>query len=140
MIADHRAAGKPVSVMMMDLDKFKQINDSFGHDVGDRVLKSVADVLRATLRHNDAIARIGGDEFAAALPNVDRIGAMEIAERIMQVASEQYVRADANATVPLKLSIGICDNTKLSSAEEMLKSADKAMYLAKGKADAPDAG
>ena len=131
MIEEHGAAGSQVSVLMMDLDKFKLINDTYGHDAGDQVLKSVADVLRTTLRHNDAIARIGGDEFAALLPDVDRQGAAEIADRIIQSAGEQFVLVDAQASVPLKLSIGICDNTEFSSAEDMLRQADKAMYLAK---------
>jgi len=125
----------PISVLMMDMDKFKLINDTYGHDVGDHVLKSISDVLRATLRQGDAIARIGGDEFAAVLPNVDRQGAAEIAERIIQTAGEKRILIDAQTSVPLKLSIGICTNSAAISAEEMLKQADKAMYLAKGKAE-----
>ena len=133
LVADHNASGAPVSVLMMDLDKFKQINDTYGHAAGDKVLKSVATVLKATLRHNDAIARIGGDEFVAALPNVDRQGAAEIAERIIQSANEHFVVIDEQTSIPLKLSIGICDNEHLSHAEDMLKQADQGMYIAKGK-------
>jgi diguanylate cyclase (GGDEF)-like protein len=125
----------PLSVLMMDLDKFKAINDTYGHDAGDRVLVSVAEVLRATLRQGDAIARIGGDEFAAVLPNVDKQEAALIADRIIQSASEHSTAVDAQNSIPLKLSIGICDNSEAISADEMLKRADKAMYAAKHSTD-----
>lgn len=133
VLCAHETAGNRVSVLMMDLDKFKAINDTYGHDAGDRVLKSVAEVLKATLRQNDAIARIGGDEFAAVLPNVDRLAAAEISERIIRAAAEQFVVIDAQTSILLKLSIGICDNSIYHSADDMLKQADKAMYIAKTK-------
>ena len=131
LMNDNNIAKMPVSVLMMDLDKFKSINDAYGHDAGDRVLVAIADVLRATLRQGDAIARIGGDEFAAVLPNVGKHDAAVIAERIIQTAGERLVAVDAQTSVPLKLSIGICDNSETSSADEMLKRADQAMYAAK---------
>ena len=131
LMNDNNVAKMPVSVLMMDLDKFKSINDAYGHDAGDRVLVAIADVLRATLRQGDAIARIGGDEFAAVLPNVGKHDAAVIAERIIQTAGERLVAVDAQTSVPLKLSIGICDNSETSSADEMLKRADQAMYAAK---------
>jgi diguanylate cyclase (GGDEF)-like protein len=135
MKSDANASGMPLSVLMMDLDKFKAINDTYGHDAGDRVLVSVAEVLRATLRQGDAIARIGGDEFAAVLPNVDKQEAALIADRIIQSASEHSTAVDAQNSIPLKLSIGICDNSEAISADEMLKRADKAMYAAKHSTD-----
>ena len=131
LMNDNNVAKMPVSVLMMDLDKFKSINDAYGHDAGDRVLVAIADVLRAALRQGDAIARIGGDEFAAILPNVGKHDAAVIAERIIQTAGERLVAVDAQTSVPLKLSIGICDNSETSSADEMLKRADQAMYAAK---------
>ena len=131
MVQGTNAAGLPVSVLMMDFDKFKAINDTYGHDAGDRVLVSVAEMLRSTLRQGDAIARIGGDEFAAVLPNVDKQEAALIAERIIQTAGERLIAVDAQTSIPLKLSIGICDNSEINSAREMLKRADKAMYASK---------
>lgn len=131
IIRECESAGKPASVLMMDMDKFKAVNDTYGHDAGDRVLKSIAELLRSTLREGDAIARIGGDEFAAVLPNVDQRGAAEIAERIIQAATEQHIPIDAQTSIPMKLSIGICDCQSTRAMDEMLQNADKAMYIAK---------
>ena len=127
-------SGEHVSVLMMDLDKFKSINDSCGHDVGDRVLKAFADVLRDVLRHEDAIARIGGDEFEAVLPGVSRKEATIVANRILKAANSKIVQIGDETGIQLRLSIGVCDNETTNSEEEMLKYADKAMYIAKGKA------
>lgn len=127
-------ADSPVSVLMMDLDKFKQVNDTFGHDYGDRALKAISCVLKNVLRHEDAIARIGGDEFAAVLPNVRKREAVDIANRILVSAGQNEINQENDSTVALKLSIGVCDNELVSSGEEMLKCADKAMYLAKNQA------
>ena len=124
-------SGTRVSVLMMDLDKFKLVNDTYGHDHGDHVLRAVSDVLKDVLRHEDAIARIGGDEFAAVLPGVGKKEAAEIARRILDAAGKKVIRHESAADIPLKLSIGVCDNETVSSAEEMLKCADKAMYQAK---------
>ncbi|MPM49678.1 hypothetical protein SDC9_96408 [bioreactor metagenome] len=126
-------AGERISVMMMDLDKFKGINDTYGHDDGDRVLRAVADVLKEVLRQQDAIARIGGDEFAAVLSGVGRREAADIANRVLRAANQRVVQLGSGASVPLKLSIGVCDNTGAATEEELMKCADKAMYLAKGR-------
>lgn len=133
-LSDSVLTGKNVSVLMMDLDKFKSINDTHGHDGGDLVLMAFANVLKEVLRHEDAIARIGGDEFEAVLPGVGRKEAMEIANRILKAANNTVVQIGAGANIRLKLSIGVCDNRIAKSAQDMLKCADKAMYIAKGRA------
>ena len=125
------AAESHISVLMMDLDKFKWINDTYGHAVGDRVIAEFADLLRCTLRREDAVARIGGDEFAAMLRNANREKASEIANRIIEATNKRQIPLDGQTTVQLKLCIGICENAGTVSAEEMLKRADQAMYCAK---------
>ncbi len=124
--------GENVSVLMMDLDKFKSINDTHGHDVGDLVLKAFAEVLRDVLRHEDAIARIGGDEFEAVLPGASRKEALIIANRILRAANSKVVQIENEAGIQLRLSIGVCDNNAANTEEDILKCADKAMYMAKG--------
>lgn len=122
-----------VSVLMMDLDKFKEINDTFGHDTGDRVITELGDLLRGALRQKDAIGRIGGDEFAAILPGVSSAEAMVIANRVLKIAGKRGVYLEEGTCVRFTLSIGICDNKDVKLAEDILKCADKAMYMAKNK-------
>jgi diguanylate cyclase (GGDEF)-like protein len=116
---------------MMDLDKFKSINDTYGHDTGDRVLAAFAKVLKGTLRHEDAIARLGGDEFVALLPGIAKREATEIANRILRSAEAENVACGTKPGIPLVVSIGICDNANAASEDAMFKAADQAMYLAK---------
>lgn len=123
--------GASFSVLMMDLDKFKSINDTYGHDTGDRVLIAFAEVLKGTLRHEDAIARLGGDEFVALLPGIAKREATEIANRILRSAEKESVSCGAESGIPLVVSIGICDNASAASEDAILKAADQAMYQAK---------
>ncbi len=121
-----------VSVMMIDVDHLKHINDTYGHYNGDRALLAVADALRRTLRLQDAIGRIGGDEFAVVLPGQGAKEAAIIADRIRREVSETCVEMDDGQAITLTLSIGICDNTVSdAAAEKLVKHADKAMYVAK---------
>ena len=124
-------SGIPVSLLMMDLDKFKNINDTYGHDAGDRVLIAFAELLKNTLRSEDVVARLGGDEFVALLPGIAKREAMEIANRILRSAEKQSVPCGAGSGVPLVVSIGLCDNREQKTADAILKCADQAMYLAK---------
>ncbi len=125
--------GERVSVLMMDLDNFKGINDTFGHDGGDRVIIALADLLKEVLRQKDAIGRLGGDEFVAILPGVNRTEAKVIAQRILTVAEKKDGDIMEGTSIRFTLSIGICDNTNVKWAEDILKCADKAMYMAKNK-------
>ena len=131
--SEARHTDERISVLMMDLDKFKGINDTYGHDDGDRVLQAVAEVLKEVLRHQDAIARIGGDEFAAILSGVGRKEAAEIAGRIIRAANQKTILLGSGEPVHPKLSIGVCDNKGVTTEEDMLRCADKAMYIAKGR-------
>jgi diguanylate cyclase (GGDEF)-like protein/PAS domain S-box-containing protein len=113
-------SGEPCAVLLIDLDGFKEINDTKGHHAGDEVLRQVALRLKIALRAQDTPARIGGDEFAAVLPNTDAAGATRTAERIVRALEE------------IRASIGIAvfpDHGKKS--EELLEHADQAMYHAK---------
>jgi len=124
------------AVLFMDMDRFKQINDSLGHGVGDRVLMAVADRLRECIRNIDTAARIGGDEFMVLLAGVDAPGAEVAARRILQSVSNPIDVDGMNFS--LTLSIGIAmypeDGT---SVDELIRNADSAMYVAKdhGRAD-----
>jgi two-component system, cell cycle response regulator len=82
-----RKIGKPVGLMILDLDHFKQINDTHGHDVGDMVLREVADCLRATTRYHDVVARLGGEEFAVVVPNMNEDELVDFADRMRNAVS-----------------------------------------------------
>ena len=85
------------------------------------------------MRHQDAIARIGGDEFAAILSGVGKREAAEIGSRIIRAANQKTILLGSGEPVRLNLSIGVCDNKSVTTQEDMLKCADKAMYIAKGR-------
>jgi diguanylate cyclase (GGDEF)-like protein len=128
-----RHAGResdPCSVLLMDLDRFKEINDTWGHQVGDIVLKSVALRFRFCLRAQDTPTRLGGDEFAAVLPSTDTTGAERVAERIVRELAEPVEIGDTR--IEAAVSIGIATFPAHGvDAESLLSRADVAMYRAK---------
>lgn len=120
--------GFPVSIAYLDLDGFKQLNDQKGHQAGDRVLAQTATSIRKVLRPSDVVARIGGDEFAVLLPAADR----ETARSILSRVQVDFNRTMEASELPMTLSIGwVSFSPPLCSVEEMLRNADKAMYVAK---------
>lgn len=117
-----------LSVVIADLDHFKDINDSFGHNVGDDVLKAVAEVIRANIRTADFVARFGGEEFVLLLPETGREGAELLAERIRRALEAAPIAA---LNSPVTASFGIAIARPSESAKEVLKRADDALYQAK---------
>ena len=127
----HLGRGSPFSVLCLDLDRFKEVNDTLGHPVGDALLRAVADRLRACVREVDTVARLGGDEFAIILAETERPqDAAVLARRVIEVVSAPYDLDGHRASVGV--SIGIClapgDGT---SCDKLLKNADVALYRAK---------
>jgi two-component system, cell cycle response regulator len=122
---------RPVSFLVLDVDHFKSVNDSFGHDVGDRVLKEVAERIRRCVRGADYPCRIGGEEFVIALPDSDIALAAKVGERIRRMISAKPVQA-GNHAVSVTISIGVAacefDDGDITPA---LKRADIALYRAK---------
>lgn len=121
----------PLSVLMLDMDHFKLFNDNFGHDAGDYVLKSLATLLNDSLRSEDCICRIGGEEVAVLLPNTDAIAAGVAAKRLCDGVQKMDLSFRGQSLGKLTLSIGIASNADASSSEDMLKQADNALYEAK---------
>lgn len=122
---------EPLSVLIIDIDHFKKINDAYGHPVGDAVLKGVADKIRKTIRNIDISARYGGEEFAVILIGTDERGAMNMAERLRKAVMNKTFSADKN-TFNVTISIGISTYTKgIKRKEELIEKADKALYQAK---------
>ncbi|MEJ2632082.1 MAG: sensor domain-containing diguanylate cyclase [Acidihalobacter sp.] len=124
--------GQTVSIMVVDADDFKQINDRFGHAVGDVALRSIASALRGELREFDLLGRIGGEEFAILLPSLEMQGAMDVAERLRECVAVLQVETEGAETVRPTISIGVAPvDIANGGLDEALKRADQAMYVAK---------
>jgi len=123
--------GRSLSVVMIDIDQFKKLNDSYGHLVGDAVLREVARRLQETVRTIDTLARYGGEEFVVLMPETDLAEALLVAERVRQSVAEPPV-VDNGVTVSTTISVGVAEiNEQCASLEDALKCADQALYAAK---------
>lgn len=122
--------GTALTFVMLDLDDFKLINDTYGHTVGDRVLRSVAGILKQRLRRTDVIARYGGDEFAVLLPNTAADEAKELFEEI-GASFAQLTHGAGNERFTTTLSCGLASFPRYSNAEALAEAADQALYEAK---------
>ena len=125
-----RREGTALALLLFDLDDFKDINDTFGHHAGDRVLQHVAARVRSTLRDTDTVARLGGDEFALVLPLADVEGAIRAARKVREEIERACMIDDRLLTVHASVGIA-CLPDHAVSAEMMLQKADVAMYVAK---------
>jgi diguanylate cyclase (GGDEF)-like protein/PAS domain S-box-containing protein len=125
---------RPFAVLILDVDHFKTINDRFGHKSGDTVLQALATILKGTLRENDIIGRIGGEEFAMLLPETDTEKASEVAERLRQTVADTHITTEDNNQIAVTVSIGIAVPTSISlGIDNILNRADSALYAAKNK-------
>lgn len=123
--------GEPLSIVMIDIDHFKQINDQFGHPVGDEVICSIAKLIMGRIRETDIQGRVGGEEFAIILPNTDTQGAHSLAEEIRAAFESTEVVID-DLTIKVTASFGIAAfKTAKDDVRTIMKRADKALYRAK---------
>jgi diguanylate cyclase (GGDEF)-like protein len=121
----------PVSLLMLDIDSFKSINDTFGHLAGDTVIKDVADILKSSVRVFDVCARYGGEEFAVVMPGSSLDSATAIAERIRQRIQSYHSTDRALSGLRVTVSIGVAESGPLGSVREVIERADAALYAAK---------
>lgn len=123
-----------ISTIMLDIDKFKDVNDAYGHSIGDEVLINLAGLLKEHTRASDIIARFGGEEFVILLPDTDKKGALQIASKLKSVVEQQVMPIANNNDLQYTISLGVdsvqCDDQKI---DQSLNRADKAMYLAKNR-------
>lgn len=124
--------GGELSVVMIDLDDFKLLNDTYGHQSGDRVLSQVSDAVRDALRHTDLAGRVGGDEILIVLPDTDRRGAIRLAERIHESLRTRPFSAIEGRSIPLRISLGVaCYPDDADTLPALLEVADANLYLSK---------
>jgi diguanylate cyclase (GGDEF)-like protein len=123
----------PLSVLLIDIDHFKKINDTYGHPGGDVALRALSERLQKTVRTEDIVARYGGEEFAVIARGIESTGAMLLAERIREVAAKIQVTHE-DATIKFTISVGVTTMTReriFDSVAAILKAADDALYKAK---------
>jgi diguanylate cyclase (GGDEF)-like protein len=132
-IAYGRRYGRPVSVLLMDIDHFKFLNDSYGHAFGDAVLREFCDRCRAAIRDTDYLVRYGGDEFAVVLPQTDTAGARAVAERIVKsVRAKPFGQHPRDVPVTISLGYATALPQDEVTGSGLLKRADQALYEVKG--------
>ncbi len=124
---------KNISILMIDIDKFKRINDTYGHQTGDYVIKHIADILKKTKRESDIACRYGGEEFVILLPSTPIEGGCELARKIKEAVEREEFKTEQGSIVKVTVSIGVSqvffDSEK--NIEPALKRADEALYEAK---------
>lgn len=125
--------GLPFSVLLIDIDHFKQVNDQYGHEVGDRVIRAVVNVCGDTLRLKDIgyIGRLGGEEFVILLPGVDQIKAHVVAEQLRECVEKQPIQCVENTWYSATVSVGLATMKRSEKFDALLNRADLAMYQAK---------
>lgn len=129
-IDEFRKIDKPIGMMILDLDHFKSVNDTHGHDVGDEVLRSVANCLKDFTRYHDVVARLGGEEFAVVVPNMDQEHLWKFAERIRKAVSGLVINTE-NVRLKVTTSVGLAIWDGRETPDEFYRRADKMLYRAK---------
>jgi diguanylate cyclase (GGDEF)-like protein len=121
-----------LSVILIDIDNFKAINDSYGHPVGDRVIRQVARIGSNSLRNRDVMGRIGGEEFLCVLPRATAAQCAQVAERLLKAIQKETFTTDDGETFSVSISIGIADlDSSIRSADQLYSRADRALYQSK---------
>ncbi len=129
-ISRARRHGRPLSLVMFDIDHFKRVNDTFGHLAGDHILKEVAQLATSRLRPDDVVARYGGEEFAVVLPETKRGGAVHIAELLREKVAEAQFEFEAEK-ISVTVSLGVSQLRSNATVTEFIKEADKLLFRAK---------
>ena len=123
-----------ISLVMLDIDNFKEINDTYGHDAGDQALKAIADIISSCARNSDIVARYGGEEFGVVLPQTEPANAVIFAERARTAIEQSVFNIKTGVEVNLTLSLGVAGASSKCGAidpKELISAADKALYKAK---------
>ena len=130
-VEDVKESGERFAVAMIDIDHFKKINDTYGHDTGDQVIVTLADILRSSTSPRDVVARFGGEEFCIVLKNINRYSAQDILERIRSEVESYSFNVDKDNYIKFTISIGAVIHNDEDALEESISEADMMLYKAK---------
>ena len=130
-ILEAKAQDLPYTILMLDADHFKNVNDTYGHKIGDKVLIELATTAERALRDNDIVARYGGEEFVVFLPGIHAEQGKIVADRLRDSISKQVVYSDAKEPVTFTVSIGVSSSDVSDNIDTLIKTADEALYKAK---------
>ena len=132
MLENARMRRSPLTLMILDIDHFKRVNDTYGHDCGDEVLKGFADRLRGIIRGGDLLCRLGGEEFVIVMPGVNVVAATRIAERARQaIEQESFVMAATRQVINITTSVGLAERRDDNDPHQLYRRADQALYRSK---------
>ena len=131
MLAQASAQRKPVSVMLLDIDHFKRVNDTHGHEAGDAVLRGFSARVKSTIRGADLLARMGGEEFVVAMPDTTLEVASKVAERLREAVAATPFAVRDDLTIPVTVSVGVATREEGADADDLLRRADRALYRSK---------
>ncbi len=124
---------EPLACIMADIDYFKEVNDLFGHDAGDDVLREIGARLRGAVREVDVVARYGGEEFLLVLPSTNFSGALSVADRVWRsIGSQAFDVGDTSKRITVSLGVAVFPSRDIRSKDDLLKAADRALYQSKG--------
>jgi len=126
-----KESGEKCAVAMIDIDHFKKVNDTYGHDMGDKAIIALADILRSSTNPTDVVARFGGEEFCVVLKNINRYSAMDILERIRTTVESFSLPVDENTQLQLTISIGATIHDFEDTLDDTINQADMLLYKAK---------
>jgi diguanylate cyclase (GGDEF)-like protein len=127
LIQNYRRHKREFTILFIDLNGFKEINDNYGHHVGDEILKHTANQLGSILRETDTVARLGGDEFAVLLPETSPSQAQRVIKSIVETIKQPLIHNDKSLSVTASIGMAACPQDA-TSADELLNAADKRMY------------
>lgn len=122
---------RPLSVMLFDIDHFKKFNDTYGHPIGDAVLKEISKIATGALRNTDILARYGGEEFVVIMPETDKSGALAVAERTRRAIADHVFNFNNLEPLNVTVSVGVGEMPPAKTKEDLIKQADDALYRAK---------
>ena len=126
--------GQPMAMLMFDIDHFKQINDTYGHQIGDMVLRETADITQKTIRKSDYCARYGGEEFVIILTHTQRDKALTLADRLRtKIAKHKFVDKQKNISISISIGVACLEGQCHVDKNSLIKTADSALYIAKNK-------